>query len=164
MLADLRPVRWGGQQAVVAVPEHVDESTAGQIQDEFLSVINGGANALIADMTATISCDHAGAGAVVRTFQRAVTSCTELRLVVTAPHVSRVLSISGVDRLVPIGHGRQCARGGPRSGGQTGQTETGQALPPSRWASLAGDASRERSSNRPRWVMWLRHGLAGYGH
>jgi hypothetical protein len=53
-------------------------------------------------MTATISCDHAGADAVVRAFQRAVISGTELRLVVTAPIVSRVLSLSGVDRLVSI--------------------------------------------------------------
>jgi hypothetical protein len=67
-----------------------------------LSVINRGATALIADMTATVLCDHAGAGAVVRAFQRAVISGTEPRLVVTAPIVSRVLSLSGVDRLVPI--------------------------------------------------------------
>jgi hypothetical protein len=39
---------------------------------------------------------------VLRAFQRAVISGTQLRLVVTAPHVSRVLSLSGVDRLVPI--------------------------------------------------------------
>jgi PAS domain S-box-containing protein len=51
-------------------------------------------------MTATISCDHAGADAVARAHQRAVTSGTELRLVVTAQIVSRVLSLSGLDRLV----------------------------------------------------------------
>jgi anti-sigma B factor antagonist len=80
----------------------MDGSNAEQIQDELLSVINGGATGLIADMTATIWCDHAGAGAVVRAFQRAVITGTELRPVVTAPAVSRVLSRSGVDRLVPI--------------------------------------------------------------
>jgi LuxR family transcriptional regulator, maltose regulon positive regulatory protein len=80
----------------------VDVSNAGQIGDELLSVINRGARVLIADMTATASCDHAGAGAVVRAYQRGVTGGTELRLVVTAQIVSRVLSISGVDRLVSI--------------------------------------------------------------
>jgi hypothetical protein len=50
----------------------------------------------------TTSCDHAGADAVVRAFQRAVISGTKLRLVVTAEHVSRVLSLSGLDHLVPI--------------------------------------------------------------
>jgi hypothetical protein len=53
-------------------------------------------------MTATISCDHAGAEAVARARRRAVISGTELRLVVTAPIVRRVLSVSGVDRLVSI--------------------------------------------------------------
>jgi anti-sigma B factor antagonist len=99
---DLCPVRWAGRRAVVALPAHMDVSTAGRIGAELLSVIDRGATGLIADMTATIWCDHAGAGAVARAFQRAVTSGTELRLVVTAPHVSRVLSLSGVDRLVPI--------------------------------------------------------------
>ena len=66
------------------------------------SVINRGAAALIADMTATLSCDHAGADAVVRAYQRAVVNGTQLRLVVTAPIVQRVLGVNGLDRLIPI--------------------------------------------------------------
>jgi anti-sigma B factor antagonist len=100
MLEDGYPVRWAGRQAVVALPEHVDVASAGQIQQGLLSVIDHGATALIADMTATISCDHAGAGAVVRAFRRAVIGGTELRLVVTTQQVSRMLSLIGVDRLV----------------------------------------------------------------
>jgi anti-sigma B factor antagonist len=102
VLEDPYPLRWASRQAVVALPAHMDVSNAGQIGEKVLSVINGGATALIADMTATLWCDHAGAGAVVRAFQRAVISGTELRLVVIAPAVSRVLSLSGVDRLVPV--------------------------------------------------------------
>jgi anti-anti-sigma factor len=98
----LCPVHWAGRQAVVALPEHIDVSNAAQIREELLWVINRGAAALIADMTATISCDHAGADAVVRAYQRAVISGTELRLVVTAPVVLRVLSLSGVHRLASI--------------------------------------------------------------
>ncbi len=96
------PARWVGRQAVVTLPEHVDVSNAGQIREDLLSVINRGAKELIADMTATVSCDHAGAGAVVRAHKRAVVSGAELRLVVPAQIVSRVLSIAGVDRLVSI--------------------------------------------------------------
>jgi len=102
MLRDIYPVQWTDRQAVVTLPEHIDVSNAGQIREELLSVINRGAKALIADMTATISCDHAGADAVVRAHQRAVTSGAELRLVVTAQIVSRVISLSGLDRLVSI--------------------------------------------------------------
>ena len=102
MLTDIYPVQWTGRQAVIALPEHIDVSNAGQIREELLSVINRGARALTADLTATISCDHAGADALVRAYQRAVISGTELRLVVTAQFVRRMLSLSGLDRLVSI--------------------------------------------------------------
>ena len=95
-------MRWLGRQAVVALPEHIDVSNAGQIREELLSVINRGAAAVIADMTATVSCDHAGADAVARAHQRAIVNGTQLRLVVIAPIVRRVLSLSGLDRLISI--------------------------------------------------------------
>jgi anti-anti-sigma factor len=80
----------------------MDVSNAAQISEDLLLLINRGATALIADMTATISCDHAGADAVVRAYRRAVVSGTALRLVVGARIVRRVLSLSGIDRLVSI--------------------------------------------------------------
>ena len=95
------PVQWTGRQAQVVLPEHIDVSNAGQIREELLSIINQGAEALIADMTATVSCDHAGADAVARAYQRAVVSRTELRLVVTSGVVLRMLGMTGVGRLVP---------------------------------------------------------------
>jgi anti-sigma B factor antagonist len=102
VLMDIYPVQWTGRRAVIALPEHIDVSNAGQIREELLSVINRGPGALIADLSATISCDHAGADAVVRAYQRALASGTELRLVVTTQIVRRVLSFSGLDRLVSI--------------------------------------------------------------
>jgi anti-anti-sigma factor len=101
MREDIDPVQGAGQQAVVALPGHMDASNAGKIREELLSVIKGGATALIADMTATTSCDHAGADAMVRAFQSAVICGTELRLVVTSQHVSHVFSLTGPVRLVP---------------------------------------------------------------
>jgi len=53
-------------------------------------------------MTVTVSCDHAGPDAVGRAYQRAAAAGTQLRLVVPAPVVRRVLSINGLDRLIPI--------------------------------------------------------------
>ena len=102
MYKDIYPVQWTGEQAVVTLPEHIDVSNAGQVREELLMLINRGAVTLIADMTATLSCDRAGADAVARAHKRAVVSGTQLRLVVTAEIVSRVLSIQGLDRLVSI--------------------------------------------------------------
>ncbi len=47
----------------------IDVPNAGPIPEEPLSVINRGAEALTADLTATISCDHAGADALVPDLQ-----------------------------------------------------------------------------------------------
>jgi anti-anti-sigma factor len=102
MSRDSSPVRWPGQQAVVTLPAHIDVANAGQIREQLLSVINRGATELVADMTVTASCDHAGADAVARAYQRASANGTQLRLVVPAPIVRRVLSINGLDRLIPI--------------------------------------------------------------
>jgi anti-sigma B factor antagonist len=102
MLTYAYPVRWRGRQALVTLPRHIDVSNAGRIRDELLWVINRGAIALIVDMTATVSCDYAGAEAVARSYQRAVASGTELRLVVTAEVVRRVLSLNGLDWLISI--------------------------------------------------------------
>ena len=86
------PVQWIGRQAVIALPEHIDVSNASQIREELLWVINRGAAALIADMTATLSCDQSGADAVMRAYQRARASDTQLR----------VLDLTGLNRLVSV--------------------------------------------------------------
>jgi anti-anti-sigma factor len=91
-----------GRQATVTLPEQIDVSNASHVRDELLIVINRGATVLIADMTATISCDHAGADAVVRAYRRAAITGTQFRLVVTAQSVSRVLSLNGLDHLIPV--------------------------------------------------------------
>jgi len=96
------PVEWTGRQAIVAFPGNVDVSNVGQLRDRLLSVINRGASVLIADMTDTESCDHSAVEAVAWACHRAAISGTQVRLVVTAPVVRRVLSIEGLDRLVPI--------------------------------------------------------------
>jgi anti-sigma B factor antagonist len=95
-------VRWAGRQAVVTLPEHIGAASAGQIREELLAVINRGAATVIADMTTTLSCDHAGTDAVVRGCQRAVLSGAELRLVVGARTTWRMLNLSGLDGLVSI--------------------------------------------------------------
>ena len=99
---DLFPVTWKGRRAIVSFPGQVDISNVDQLRDRLLSVINRGAAVLIADMTSTVSCDHAAVEAIARACQRAAVSGTQLRLVVAAPLVRRVLSIEGLDRLVAI--------------------------------------------------------------
>jgi len=102
VLKDIYPVRWTGRQAVVTLPEHIGAANAGQIREELLSVISRGAETVIADMSTTISCDHAGADAVVRACQRAVISGAKLRLVAATRITWRMPSLGGLDGLVSI--------------------------------------------------------------
>jgi anti-anti-sigma factor len=117
MRDDLFPVEWTGRQAIVAFPGHVGVSNVDQLRDRLLAVINRGAAVLIADMTDTVSCDHQAVAAVARACQRAEINGTQVRLVVTAPVVRRVLSIEGLDRIVSIYPSLEAAtaagKGGP---------------------------------------------------
>ena len=125
------PVLWIGQVAVVTLPTEIDVTNADMIQEELSSVLNQGAALLIADLSKTSFCDSAGVSALVRTFRRAATSASSMRLVVSTPAVQRVLSITGVDRLVdtfPSVAASLAGPGGPSGqGGQGGQG--GQAQP-----------------------------------
>jgi anti-anti-sigma factor len=96
------PVQWQGRQAVVTLPDHIDASNASQIGEELHSLINGGATELIGDMTATVSCDHSGADAMAHAYRHALINGTQLRLVVTARIVLRMLTLNGLDRLIPV--------------------------------------------------------------
>jgi anti-sigma B factor antagonist len=96
------PVLWIGQVAVVTLPAEIDVTNADMIREELLSVMNQGAVLLVADMSKTNFCDSAGVSALVRTFRRASASASVMRLVVSTPVVQRVLSMTGVDRLVDV--------------------------------------------------------------
>jgi len=73
-----------------------------QVREQLLWVINRGPAVLIADLTGTISCDYSGADALARAYHRAVANGTQLRLVVIADVVRRVLSLNGLDRLAAV--------------------------------------------------------------
>jgi len=102
VLTDTYPVQWAGRQAVVTLPDHIGAANAGQIRGELLSVINRGAETVIADMTTTISCDQAGTDGVVRACQTAVISGVDLRLVVASRSRWRRPGLGGLDGLVCI--------------------------------------------------------------
>ncbi len=96
------PVRWLNGHAIITLPEHIDPSTIGSIREQLLSIINRDVLVLVVDMSGTISCDDSGADALARVRHRALASGTELRLVVSSEIVRRVLSVSGVGRLMSV--------------------------------------------------------------
>ena len=137
MRDDPFPVEWMGRLAIVAFPGHVDISNVAQLRDRLLSVINRGAAVLIADMTGTQSCDHMAVEAVARACQRAAINGTQVRLVVTAPVVRRVLGIEGLDRLVSIYPSREAAMAAPAD--TVAPVRTG--APPGHGSTVSGVAA-----------------------
>jgi len=142
---------WAQRQAVVPVPEHITVANAGQIREELLVVINRGAAVVIVDMSSTRSCDHAGINALARAYQRAVVSHCQLRLVVTAPTVRRVLAVEGLDRLIATYPTVDAALAAEVPGGLAGaaaRPETGQ-----RAQAAGGGAQRGRITPALLWQL-----------
>ena len=121
MSGERYPVFWIGQVAVVTLPVEIDVTNAEPIREELLAVLNQGAVLLVADMSKTDFCDSSGVSALVRVFRHAATSATALRLVVITPAVLRVLSITGVDRLVDVFPSVVASLAGPA--GRPGQAQ-----------------------------------------
>lgn len=96
------PVLWLDRAAVISLPVEIDITNAGQVREDLLSVLNREPVTLIVDMGGTTFCDSAGVNALVRAHRRATASEAEIRLVVTAPAVLRVLAITGVDHLLKV--------------------------------------------------------------
>jgi anti-sigma B factor antagonist len=95
-------VLWTGRVAVATLPADIDITNADTVREELLSVINQGAEVLVADLSKTRFCDSAGVSALVRAFRRATSNGTKMRLVVDGPGVERVLALTGVDRLIEV--------------------------------------------------------------
>ncbi len=151
-------MRWTGRQAVVTLPECIDVSNADCAREQLLLAINRGAAVLIADMTATVSCDYSGTNALVRAYQRAVANGTDLRLVVIAEVVRRVLGVSGLDRLVSVyptmeaavAAGAECGEGP----GEPATAATSQAVLECVDPGQSADADRaDRTAELLDWVV-----------
>ena len=130
MLEGNYPAESVGRQTIVTLPDSIDLSHAGSVGEELLALINRGAAVLIVDMTATASCDDAGAEALVRAYRRVVASGAQLRLVAPAEVVRRVLSLDGLDRLVSVYPCREAA--------------IAAGLPPAQAATAAGPPRSSR--------------------
>jgi anti-sigma B factor antagonist len=111
-----RQVVWVGRVAVIKLPAEIDVSNAEQAREDLLAAVGQDASLVIADMSATTFCDSAGVTALVRTARTANARGTGLRVAARAPAVTRVLTITGVDRLIEIYPSVAAAMADPVSG------------------------------------------------
>lgn len=100
MTAEGVQFRWMGQQAVVTLPAEIDAVNADSVRQALLAGTSPGPAVLIIDMSGTTFCDSAGVQVIIDTYNQAAAARTRLRLVATA--VVRILTLVGVDQLMPI--------------------------------------------------------------
>jgi len=96
------PVRWLNRHAVIQLPATFDQFNAELVWKQLQSVVTRDLLVLIVDLSGTTDCDHACGEALAQAYQRAMITGTDLRLVVGAGAVPRLLRITGLDRVVPV--------------------------------------------------------------
>jgi len=130
MTDGIGPAERAGRIAVVAFPEHVDAASAASIGDQLRAALGNGAAVVIADLSATAWCDRAGVDALIHAYHVAAVSNAELRLVVRAPAVGRLVSDAGLDRLVAVFRSVEAAAAQGPGGYPAPDDEVLQGYPP----------------------------------
>jgi anti-sigma B factor antagonist len=88
--------------AVVPMPDEIDIANAERLAADLDSEIKPGVRIVIVDMTLTTFCDSSGLRLIAQAQKRAKAGNVELRLVVSAPQVLRILAVSNLDSVVPV--------------------------------------------------------------
>ena len=100
MPAEDYEVQSAGGHAVIRMPAEIDAANADEIRQALLAAVTPGTAILVIDMSGTTFCDSAGLKAIIAAHAQAAETGTELRLVATA--VLRIMTIVGIDQLIPI--------------------------------------------------------------
>ena len=110
------PVEMVSGVPVVVTPEEVDITNAARLRGVLLETAAARPGTLVVDMRRTAFCDTAGIHVLVSAHKQARAECGELRLVITTPAVQRILTITGLDHVIPHFGSREDALAAPFPG------------------------------------------------
>ncbi len=118
--------RWEGERAVVRMPAEIDLTNADEVRQALRAAVRQGATVLIVDMSETTFCDSAGVQAIIDVHNlieaRNQTGATSMRVLLVANAVGRIITLTGVDQLMPVYSTLDAALAGP-SGEHTGSQD-----------------------------------------
>jgi anti-sigma B factor antagonist len=86
---------------VVSAPEEIDIGNAAQLRSALLRAA-AGHPVIVVDLSSTEFCDSSGRNVLIRALQRAQAHGGEVRLVATTAPVLRILSVTGVETVLPL--------------------------------------------------------------
>lgn len=95
------PVEVIGSVPVVAAPEDIDITNAAGLRTALLEAAARGRGTFVVDMSRTQFCDTAGIHALVAAHKQARAEGGQLVLVTGGTAVLRIISITGLDRVIP---------------------------------------------------------------
>jgi anti-sigma B factor antagonist len=95
-------ISWVDGVPVVSAPAEVDVTNVEELLQAMRACTHPEHATLVVDMSETTFCDSAGFSQLVQAHRRAAAAGGEVRLVISAASVMRLLSIIGVDRIMPI--------------------------------------------------------------
>jgi anti-anti-sigma factor len=95
-------VRWSGRHAVVTMPDEIDLTNSGDLEDLLAAVVAESPQLVTVDMTATTFCDSAGINVLARTHELATANGGELRIALGHSPVARIIQLIGLDQIVPV--------------------------------------------------------------
>jgi len=95
------PVEMINGVPVVTAPEEIDVTNAARLRSVLLETSASGNATLVVDMSQTRFCDSAGLNVLVRAHQRAEAQGGEVRLVISTADVRRILTVTGIDHVIP---------------------------------------------------------------
>jgi anti-anti-sigma factor len=96
------PVRCVYGCAVITLPAEIDMANAPAVTDTLLALLGRGASGVVVDMSGTWFCAVAGIRAIVGACDEAQRRGTWIGVVIPHPHVRKIFTLLGADRLVPI--------------------------------------------------------------
>ncbi len=84
------------------MPLEIDIDNSGHLSQKLASALASGTPKLTADLTATSFCDCSGIRMLAETYMEAIRQGVELRLVLPAGPILRMLSLMDLDQWLPI--------------------------------------------------------------
>ena len=102
MTAPDQDVRWSGRHAVVTMPDEIDLTNSGDLDELLAGVVAQSPQTVTVDLTATTFCDSAGINVLARAHQLAADNGGELRIAHGHSPIARIIQLIGLDQIVPV--------------------------------------------------------------
>jgi anti-sigma B factor antagonist len=107
--------RLGPGLVVLEVEGDADLHVAGELRERLTAAIDGGAQELVLDLSATTFLDSMALGVMLGAMKRLRARGGRLRLVVVRPEIRRIFEITLLDRAFPLHPDRDAALAAARS-------------------------------------------------